>query len=214
VFVAVAVAALLAAPATWAAQTLGHAANGTFPTGGPANAAAIGAGGPGGGGGFGFAPGLGGGPPGANRLPGGASRAGGFGGGMFGGDDATLTAAIRYAKSHGGGTIGVESQSSAAAAILSSYANVAGLGGFSGRESTVTAAWLASEVRAGRLRWVLTDGTQGLRLPGDNRQGSQTALEAVQKGCRAISLSSGAGTIYDCRGRASAILQSAGSSGA
>ena len=32
---AVALAGLLAAPATWAAQTLGHATNGTFPAGGP-----------------------------------------------------------------------------------------------------------------------------------------------------------------------------------
>jgi hypothetical protein len=75
-------------------------------------------------------------------------------------------------------------------------------------------AWLASEVRAGHLRWVLIDGSQGARLPGDTRAGSQSVLEAVQKGCRAVSLGSGAGTIYDCRGRASSILQSAGSSGA
>jgi hypothetical protein len=249
-FVGVAVAALLAAPATWAAQTLGHATDGTFPTGGPANAAAIGGGGPGGGfgglgrggprpgsgagsagqvpGGFAGPPpgangfgagsaganGFGAGSAGANGFGAGSSRAGGFGGGSFGGGDATMTAAVRYAKAHGGGTIGVESQSGAAAAILSSDANVAGLGGFSGRESTVTVAWLSSEVRAGHLRWVLTDGSQGMRLPGDARQGSRTALEAVQKSCRAVSLSNGAGTIYDCRGRASAILHSAGSSGA
>ena len=53
---------------------------------------------------------------------------------MFGGDSSGLNAAIRYADTHGGGTIGVESQSSAAAAILDAHANVAGLGGFSGRE--------------------------------------------------------------------------------
>ena len=45
----VAMAGLLAAPATWAAQTLGHATNGTFPAGGPANVAGGGFGGPGGG---------------------------------------------------------------------------------------------------------------------------------------------------------------------
>jgi 4-amino-4-deoxy-L-arabinose transferase-like glycosyltransferase len=235
--VAVALAALLAAPATWAAQTLGHATNGTFPTGGPADAAAAGGGGPGGGlsgsgrggppqglrGGSGsLGPGGGldppAGAPGApspgSGLSGGSGRAGGFGGGAFGGDDAALTAAIRLAKSHGGGTIAVESQSSAAAAILSSDADVAGLGGFSGRESTVTVAWLAAQVRAGHVRWVVIDAAQGRRLPGDTRQGSQTALEAVQKACRAVSSSSGAGSIYDCRGRASGILHSAGGSGA
>ena len=54
---AVALAGLLAAPATWAAQTLGHATNGTFPAGGPASAGGFG--GPGGGrmGGPGGAPG-------------------------------------------------------------------------------------------------------------------------------------------------------------
>jgi hypothetical protein len=101
----------------------------------------------------------------------------------------------------------------AAAAILSSDADVAGLGGSSGRESTVTVAWLAAQVRAGHLRWVVTDAAQGMRLPGDTRQGSQTALEAEQKACRAVTSSSGAGSIYDCRGRASLILHFAGGSG-
>ena len=48
IVVSVALAALLAAPATWAAETLGHATNGTFPTGGPASASIGGPGGPGG----------------------------------------------------------------------------------------------------------------------------------------------------------------------
>ena len=101
---------------------------------------------------------------------------------MFGGNDASLQAATKYAKAHGGGTIGVESQASAASAIISSNANVAGLGGFSGRESTVSAQWLAMEVRDGRLRWILSEGTQrggfggfGGR-GGDSRQGSAAAL--------------------------------------
>ena len=48
VVVAVAMAALLAAPAAWATDTLGHATSSTFPAGGPASASV---GGPGGGGG-------------------------------------------------------------------------------------------------------------------------------------------------------------------
>ena len=39
---AIALAGLLAAPATWAAQTLGHATNGTFPAGGPVTTAGFG----------------------------------------------------------------------------------------------------------------------------------------------------------------------------
>ena len=262
VLVAVALAALLAAPATWATETLGHATSATFPTGGPAAAEQIAngsGGGPGGGsrgglrgsGGFrgafgrgsasGPAPGTGAGAGPPNGATGGpsANGAGGFtpptggsgtgagggfgaaggpaagGGGMFGGEDSTLKAAISYAKAHGGGTIGVESQSTASAAILSSDADVAGLGGFSGRESTVTASWLASEVSSGHLRWVLVEGSAGMRLPSDTRSGSQSAFAAVQKACRAVSLKTGSSTatMYDCSGRASAILQASGSSG-
>ncbi len=48
VVVAVALAALLAAPAAWAVDTLGHATSATFPAGGPTSASAGGFGGPGG----------------------------------------------------------------------------------------------------------------------------------------------------------------------
>jgi 4-amino-4-deoxy-L-arabinose transferase-like glycosyltransferase len=213
--VAVAVAALLAAPATWAAQTLGHATNGTFPTGGPASASM---GGPGGGGGlgrgaFGRGPGAGAfpAPPGgAGAFPGSPGGFGsGAGGGPFGANNSTLTAAMQYAKAHGGGTIGVSSQSSAASAIVSSNASVAGLGGFSGRESSVSASWIAAQVRAGRLRWILAEGQTQFRLPGDTRTGSQSALAIVEKTCPAVTFTTSNGTkvtMYDCQGRANAIL--------
>jgi 4-amino-4-deoxy-L-arabinose transferase-like glycosyltransferase len=265
VLVAVALAALLAAPATWAAETLGHATSSTFPSGGPASASIGGPGGgaPGGGGSGRFGGGSGGRfGGGAGRFGGGAggsgsaasrssaggfappslfgggsasggstsggstsggstsggSTAGGFGGGGgfaggggFGGDTASLTAAIRYAEQHGGGTIGVESQSSAAEAILSSDANVAGLGGFSGRESTVSLTWLAHEVQAGKLRWIIVDSSQGTGLPGDTRTGSESALDVVAKTCRAVTLSTSDGTVtmYDCQGYGAALLQAA-----
>ena len=239
--IGVAMAMLLAAPATWAVETIGHATSSTFPAGGPANAAGgfgglPGAGGRGGRfrGGFGGPPGAGGGfvpggagpgagvqslfgNPGAPGRPGGGGGfAGGFAGGGgpggFGGDSASLNAAIRYARSHGGGTIGVASQSTASAAILDLKANVAGLGGFSGRESSVTAAWIALEVRDGHLRWVIANSSsgQGFRAPGDTRQGSQAAMAVVAKTCRAVTLSSSSGnnsTMYDCQGRAAAILK-------
>jgi 4-amino-4-deoxy-L-arabinose transferase-like glycosyltransferase len=245
VVVGVGLATLFAAPATWAAQTIGHATSGTFPSGGPASASAAGFGGPPGsggrrlrlgggggvgpGGGVGFGPGPGRPGPGASALPGafpgglfgsgrprgpgGSGGSGGPGGpGGFGGDTAGLRSAIKYATAHGGGTIGVSSQSSAAAAILSSNANVAGLGGFSGRESSVTASWVAMEVRDGRLRWVIVDGAQNFRAPGDTRTGSQSAMNVVGKACRAVTLRTSTGTrstMYDCRGRASAILAAA-----
>jgi hypothetical protein len=103
----------------------------------------------------------------------------------------------------------VSSQSSAAAAIVSSNADVAGLGGFSGRESSVSATWIAQEVAAGRLRWVIADGSQGGGLPGDTRTGSQTAMNVVASTCRKVTLSTSGITMYDCQGRAAAILAAA-----
>jgi len=159
---AVAGAALIAAPAVWAAETDGHATNGTFPTGGPASAQVGGPPGarplrpagpfgpPPGGGGFGPPPGA------ALRPPGGP---GGFGAGS-----GELVAAARYAAAHGGGTVATESQSSAASAIMAGATNVAGIGGFSGRESSVSLSWLIAEVRAGRLRWLLADSGPGRRV--------------------------------------------------
>ena len=80
-------AALLAAPATWATETLGHATSSTFPAGGPASASMGGFGGPGGPGrgGHGFPGGGFGGPP-SGGPP--ASAAGAPAGGvqsLFGG---------------------------------------------------------------------------------------------------------------------------------
>jgi 4-amino-4-deoxy-L-arabinose transferase-like glycosyltransferase len=272
----VALAALLAAPATWAAETVGHATSSTFPAGGPASAGMGGfGGGPGGfgrgrglnlsrsgrglGGGFapgggGFAPAGGGfaGPPsgtgssssssgiqslfgnpssgaagaagaaggfgGRGGFGGGAGRGGfgggGFGGGAFGGDTAGLNAAVTYAKAHGGGAIGVESQSSAAAAILSTNGDVAGLGGFSGRESSVSASWIAMEVRDGRLRWILAEGGQSFGAPGDSRQGSTSALASAESAGKKVTFTANGTqvTMYDLQGRASAILAAAAKS--
>ena len=76
----------------------------------------------------------------------------------------------------------------------------------------MTASWIAMEVREGRLRWVIDDGTsQGGGLPGDTRTGSQAAINVVAKTCRAVTLSSSGttGQMYDCLGRSAAILQAA-----
>jgi 4-amino-4-deoxy-L-arabinose transferase-like glycosyltransferase len=251
----VALAALLAAPATWAAETIGHATSSTFPAGGPASA---GTGGFGGGarGGFGpggrglqlrgaggFAPGGATGlRPGAPGSRGGSSApgsgiqslfgnagSGGFGrgrglgggpgggpggGGIFGGDTAGLNAAVTYADAHGGGAIGVESQSSAAAAILSTNGDVAGLGGFSGRESSVNASWLAMEVRQGRLRWIVADSGQRAGGPSDGRQGSTSALAIAESVGKKVTFTSNGNqvTMYDLQGKASAILAAAATS--
>ena len=264
--IAAAIAALLIAPATWSAQTLGHATNGTFPAGGPQTA---GVGGPGGGGGragfgggpagtfappnggqltpggtapgtaapgaagsapaaagstpgasgttpgaarstpgaSGTTPGAGGTAPGAAGSTPGAAGRGGLGGpgggGAFGGNSASLTSALAYIKANGGGTLAVSSQSTAAAAIIASDADVAGIGGFSGRESAVTPAWLASAVSAGKLRWVLADESGGGGLRNDGRTGSTTAMAAVRSACKSVDADGV--TLYDCAGASSAL---------
>ncbi len=234
VAVGAAFAVLLLAPAVWAFDTLGYATSGTFPAGGPQSAAAGGFG-PGGRGRARFARGGAGPQPGGGPLfgrggegppqGGGAPPAfagGGFGGparGGFGGPggDESLTQALAYVNSHGGGALAVSSQSSAASAILASDADVAGVGGFSGRESDVSVSWLAHEVAEGKIRWVL-DGEGGAAargfgggLPGDTRTGARTAMAAVAKACTAVSLGSSgsANALYDCAGKASALAASA-----
>jgi 4-amino-4-deoxy-L-arabinose transferase-like glycosyltransferase len=133
----------------------------------------------------------------------------GPGGGPFGGDSASLAKAVRYVKAHGGGTIAVESQSGAAGEIVSSGVRVAGIGGFSGRESQVSVDWLANAVRSGRIRWVLVSSGGQAGMPGDGRTGSRTAMAAVQSSCRRVLSVGGSGSsvLYDCLGRADSLAR-------
>jgi 4-amino-4-deoxy-L-arabinose transferase-like glycosyltransferase len=142
-------------------------------------------------------------------FPGGAGRAGGAGGPGGGGFGSSVSSEVlAYVKAHGGGTIAVSSQSSAAEAIISGDADVAGIGGFSGRESDPSVSWLAQEVRSGAISWVL--GGETLGVPSDGRAGSKAAIAAAEKTCARVTLSSesgsekatGSGTLYDCKGRA------------
>jgi 4-amino-4-deoxy-L-arabinose transferase-like glycosyltransferase len=220
-------AALLIAPTVWAFDTLGYATAATFPAGGPATAG-IGSGGFGGGFGGRFArSGLGrrngGGLPPGGRVGG---RGGGlpqgsgpqglfgnqgpvpralFGGGGFGGfgGEGSQTQVEAYIRAHGGGTLAVSSQSGAASAIITSNARVAGIGGFSGRESVPTVSWLAQEVSAGRIRWVLADSGGLPGIGADSRPGASRAMAAATQACKAVTVRSS--TVYDCAGRAAAL---------
>lgn len=149
-------------------------------------------------------------PPGAQSSAGAQSgtTSGSFGGqgrggGMFSGDQAGVTEALAYAKANGGGTLVVSGQSGAAPTILSADADIAGVGGFSGRESEVSVSWFAERVAAGEIRFVLTS-SGGLQ---DSRTGANTVMGAVAASCKAVSTVDG---LYDCQGQDSA-LRSAGS---
>ena len=77
---------------------------------------------------------------------------------------------------HGSGTIAVSSQQGAASQIISSGANVAGIGGFSGRESVVSVSWLANAVQSGQIRWVLTSDATARGPPPVIRSPSSSSV--------------------------------------
>jgi 4-amino-4-deoxy-L-arabinose transferase-like glycosyltransferase len=116
-------------------------------------------------------------PGGANQLP---RTRGGLENGTPGGPAGrTLRETVRYTKAHGGGTVAVSSQSEAAPLVIDG-ADVAGIGGFSGRESETTAAWLAQEVRTGRIRWVMANGGFGGAMGGTPSAAPGMLLGGVQ----------------------------------
>jgi 4-amino-4-deoxy-L-arabinose transferase-like glycosyltransferase len=221
---------LLVGPAIWSVDTLGHPTSSTFPAGGPESASTMG--GPGG---MGGAKGMGG-PPGFGSSEGGVrtsahigrqstnavgelfgeSSSGGspsMGGGMFGGED--LSSVLEYTEAHGGGTIAVDSQSGASSSIIEDGAEVAGIGGFSGKESTVSASWLEERIDSGAITWIYTSGLGGSGgggfggaggPGGDTRTGSESAIDTVVKRCSEVesseygssSESTESGTLYQC----------------
>jgi 4-amino-4-deoxy-L-arabinose transferase-like glycosyltransferase len=192
--VAAALGLLLIAPATWSAQTLGHATSGTFPAGGPATAGLAGGGR------------FGGGPPGGTNprfgAPPGLVAPGNGGVPGFGGNSQSLEEAVAYAQAHGGGTVAVSSQSGAASSLITSGdEDLVAIGGFSGRESQVTVDWLADAVADGRIRYVLTDGTTG-GLPQDDRIGASEVMAAVEQIGTPVSSVSG---LYDLQGLENAL---------
>lgn len=129
--------------------------------------------------------------------------AGGMGGGLGGGNTQTLTSALAYAKQHGGGVVAVSSQNGAASQLLTRdpTAQVAAIGGFSGRESQVTVDWLADAVESGRIRWVLSDGSGG-GMPSDGRVGASDVLALAAQVGEAVSSVDG---LYDLQGTADAL---------
>ena len=69
----------------------------------------------------------------------------------------------------------MDSQSGAAAAIIEAGAEVAGIGGFSGKESSVSAGWLEERIESGAIAWIYTSGLGGLTgAPGVASGGQST----------------------------------------
>jgi 4-amino-4-deoxy-L-arabinose transferase-like glycosyltransferase len=137
---------------------------------------------------FGGAPSTGEGLGGAPSMGGGT--AGGAGGGMFGGED--LTSVLEYTEAHGGGTIAVDSQSGAAASIIESGAEVAGIGGFSGKESSVSAAWLEERIESGAITWIYTSGLGGGTSGGATMGGTSAVMPGGESGGAGVGAEGGA----------------------
>ena len=205
---AVALGALLLAPAAFARTTQFQAVSGVSPGAGPRAISGLmstgGFGGPGGG--------VRGGPPQGGGGFGGPAQGGGFGGGrpaggaggIFGGvQDASQ--ALAYVKAHGAAgrfPLIVQSQQGAAELILSG-SRIAALGGFSGRETAMSAASITRLVAAGQARYFLLTDIQGFGQ-GDSR-GTSPATTAITSSCTAVPSASWntgsagtSGTLYDC----------------
>jgi len=225
----IAVAGLLAAPAAWSATTLKAAVNGVFPGAGPnfvtgltraatGGFAFAGGGRPGGAPAQGFGGGAGGTPPqgfgggGGGFAPParGAAPGGGTGGGFGSQTTADVTRALTYFVSHGAadrfGLI-VSSEQEAAPYVIAGKP-VAAMGGFTGRETVLTHAFLSSLIRSGEARYFLLGGSSGAG-PGGSSNAAASTIESI---CKAVPSSAWAGTtgssgatLYDCAGKADAI---------
>jgi acetyl-CoA acetyltransferase family protein len=103
------------------------------------------------------------------------------------------------------GDVVIASQSGATSAIIASGSNVAAIGGFSGSETDVSTKWLASEVAAGKIRWILTTSTSTGGM-SSGRVGATAAMALAAKVGKSVSSVSG---LYDMQGTAAALLAAA-----
>ena len=234
--IAIAFGGLLLAPAVWAQSTQRAAINGVTPGAGPSAVSGLVSGNGNGFGGFGRRFGGGGGPPGgfggggfgappAGGVAGGGAGAppgggfGGGGGGGFGGVQGTAQA-LSYVSAHGGTSrfplivAGQEGISS----MVASGSKIAAMGGFTGRETVMSAGAIARLVAGGDARYFLLGGGTAFNGGTSGATGAPGAIAAV---CSTVSSSAwnasgtstggfgAGGTLYDCAGKAAA-LRSAG----
>ena len=177
---AIAVAGFLAPPAAWSATTLQGAVSGVFPGAGPNFISGLDA----------------------------SSSTGGFGGGAGGfgpggGSNSSIQTALQYSEAHGATSrfpLIVTSEQEAAPYVIAGEP-VASMGGFTGRETVLTHAFLAKLIRSGEARYFLLGGGGG--FGGGPGGGSNAAIQTIESTCTSVSAVSG---LYDCAGKADAIL--------
>jgi hypothetical protein len=179
-------AAAVLAPAMWIATNLDETQSATFPDARPASAST----------GFG-----GGGGPGGVSGTGGNAGPGGFGGGI----STTVLDYLESTRTTETWVLAVSSSMQASTAIIDGY-DVMAMGGFSGGDSAMSAERLAELVRAGELRYV-SGGGGGFGGPGGGGTGVTTWVSTA---CTQVTAEQvGSTVIYDCQGKADAILDAA-----
>ncbi len=177
--VAVAVLGFLAPPAAWSATTLEGAVSGVFPGAGPNFISGLTGSSTGG---FGF------------------GRPGGLGPGGSG-TSSSVDTALSYVEAHGATSrfaLIVSSEQEAAPYVIAGEP-VASMGGFTGRETVLTNAYLSKLVRSGEARYFLL-GSGG--FGGGPGGGNNAAASVIESTCTSVSAVSG---LYDCAGSADAI---------
>lgn len=169
---ALALVALLLAPAVWSIATVFASSSGALAQAGPPNSAFFGRGRPG---------------PARGELP---VR---FRSAMAGGLTADQSKILAYAQANSAGipiTLAVEGGAMATEAyLIHSNAIVVGMGGFSGQDPVPTVTTLTQWVQEGKLRFVLTSTGAGRRGPagaGGGRGPSAQRAQWVQQHCTAV----------------------------
>jgi hypothetical protein len=80
------------------------------------------------------------------------------------------------------------------------------MGGFTGRETVLTHAFLAKLIRSGEARYFLLGSGGGFGGGGFGPGGgNNAAIQTIESTCTSVSAVSG---LYDCAGKADAILAS------
>lgn len=198
---AVALAALLAGPAAFAAQTMATAHSGGDAAAGPASSSGM-AGGQGGqarddgavaGIPGGAADGM---PPASGTAPTGTPTAGGGAGGASA--DETLIAYLAEDAGSARWIVAVSGSGTAAGIQLATGLPVMAMGGFNGSDAAPTLEQLQAYVASGELRYVLLSGSGGGGGPSSSSTSDRDAW--VTSTCSVVDTGSSSGTLYNCTG--------------
>jgi hypothetical protein len=123
----------------------------------------------------------------------------------FAGGTADIDAALAYVEGHGAASrfpLIVSSEQEAAPYVIAGKP-VSSMGGFTGRETVLTNAYLSSLLRSGEARYFLLGGQGGIG-PGGAANPAAATISSI---CTEVPGVGSGATLYDCAGKAGAIAQ-------